>query len=59
MTTESTRSPFFGTMQKIPGGLMLVPLILGSLIGTFAPDALAIGGFTTCLLYTSPSPRDS
>ncbi|MGE8642278.1 MAG: 2-keto-3-deoxygluconate permease, partial [Achromobacter sp.] len=28
-------------MQKIPGGLMLVPLILGSLIGTFAPDALA------------------
>ena len=56
MTTESTRSPFFGTMQKIPGGLMLVPLILGSLIGTFAPDALAIGGFTTALFKNSALP---
>ena len=56
VTTETTRSPFFGTMQKIPGGLMLVPLILGSLIGTFAPDALAIGGFTTALFKNSALP---
>lgn len=53
MATESTRSPFFGTMQKIPGGLMLVPLVLGSIIGTFAPDALTIGGFTTALFKNS------
>ncbi|KGD89320.1 2-keto-3-deoxygluconate permease [Achromobacter sp. RTa] len=56
MSTETSRSPFFGTMQKIPGGLMLVPLILGSLIGTFAPDALAIGGFTTALFKNSALP---
>ena len=56
MATESTRSPFFGTMQKIPGGLMLVPLVLGSIIGTFAPDALTIGGFTTALFKNSALP---
>lgn len=56
MATESTRSPFFGTMQKIPGGLMLVPLVLGSLIGTFAPDALTIGGLTTALFKNSALP---
>ena len=57
LATESTRSPFFGTMQKIPGGLMLAPLVLGSIIGTFAPDALTIGGFTTALFKNSaPAP---
>ena len=35
---------------------MLVPLVLGSIIGTFAPDALTIGGFTTALFKTAPCP---
>ncbi|ETH83401.1 2-keto-3-deoxygluconate permease domain protein [Bordetella pertussis STO1-CHOC-0017] len=56
MTTEVSRVPFYTTMMKVPGGLMLLPLILGSLLGTFAPDALAIGGFTTALFKNSALP---
>ncbi|AOB26479.1 MULTISPECIES: 2-keto-3-deoxygluconate permease [Bordetella] len=56
MTTEVSRVPFYSTMMKVPGGLMLLPLILGSLLGTFAPDALAIGGFTTALFKNSALP---
>lgn len=38
-----------GNIEKIPGGLMVVPLIMAALINTFFPQALAIGGFTTAL----------
>jgi 2-keto-3-deoxygluconate permease len=36
-------------IQKIPGGLMVVPLLMGAILNTFAPQALDIGGFTTAL----------
>ena len=36
-------------MEKIPAGLMLVPLILGAVVNTLAPEALEIGSFTTAL----------
>ena len=44
-----SRVPFFKTMQKVPAGMMLIPLVLGVLINSFAPDALKIGGFTQAL----------
>jgi 2-keto-3-deoxygluconate permease len=36
-------------VTKVPGGLMVVPLFLGMLLNTFAPNALKIGGFTQAL----------
>lgn len=36
-------------VQKIPGGLMVVPLFIGAIINTFAPGLIQIGGFTEAL----------
>ena len=34
-------------LDKIPGGIIIVPLFLGCLIKTFFPASLQIGSFTT------------
>lgn len=47
--------PILDTINKIPGGLMVVPLVLGVLVNTFFPDALQIGGFTTALFKSGSS----
>ncbi|HOE89138.1 MAG: 2-keto-3-deoxygluconate permease [Spirochaetes bacterium ADurb.Bin315] len=39
--------PILDTINKIPGGLMVVPLVLGVLTNTFFPGVLNIGSFTT------------
>jgi len=41
------------SIQKIPGGLMVVPLIMGVFVNSLFPDALQIGGFTTALFKNS------
>lgn len=40
-------------VQKVPGGLMVIPLLLGATINTFVPQVLEIGGFTTALFKDS------
>lgn len=37
------------TMKKFPGGMMVIPLLVGCLVNTFIPQCLEIGGFTTAL----------
>lgn len=41
------------TMERIPGGMMVVPLLLAATINTLAPDLLRIGGFTQALFVDS------
>jgi 2-keto-3-deoxygluconate permease len=39
----------YQAVNRVPGGLMVVPLFIGMLLNTFAPNALKIGGFTQAL----------
>ena len=42
----------FKTVNRVPGGLMVVPLFVGMVINTFFPHLLKIGGFTEALSGT-------
>lgn len=46
---------FFKLMQKIPGGLIIVPMLVGVVLNTVCPGLLKIGGFTTGLFSTGTS----
>ncbi|MEQ8156684.1 MAG: 2-keto-3-deoxygluconate permease [Clostridiaceae bacterium] len=41
--------PIKKTIEKVPGGMMVVPLFLGVITNTFFPQFLNVGGFTTAL----------
>ncbi|ADL07424.1 2-keto-3-deoxygluconate permease [Thermosediminibacter oceani] len=43
-------------INRVPGGLMVVPLLLGAIINTFFPQVLQIGGFTTALFKQGAMP---
>src|SRR4028119_2093320 len=51
-----SRVPLFKTMQKVPAGLMLIPLALGVLVNTFAPESIRSGGFTQALFKDGALP---
>lgn len=43
-------------VKKVPGGLMVIPLLLGALTNTVFPQFLEIGGFTSDLFKTGAMP---
>jgi 2-keto-3-deoxygluconate permease len=43
------------TVQKVPGGLMVVPLLLGCVISMIFPAVLDLGGLTTATFKTGAS----
>lgn len=43
------------TVQKIPGGLMVIPLFLGAIINLLFPEILDVGGMTTATFKTGAS----
>ncbi|MCC9296623.1 2-keto-3-deoxygluconate permease [Clostridium sp. WLY-B-L2] len=40
------------TVEKVPGGLMIIPLFLGAIINTCFPQIIKIGGITTATFST-------
>ncbi len=42
----------YKAVNRVPGGLMVVPLFIGMVINTFFPNLLKIGGFTEALSGT-------
>ncbi|WP_315068600.1 2-keto-3-deoxygluconate permease [uncultured Clostridium sp.] len=43
------------TVKKVPGGLMMIPLLLATIINSLIPEAMQIGSFTTALFSTQGS----
>src|SRR5699024_7696184 len=48
--------PFYQWMDKVPGGLMLIPLVIGSIVGTWGTGFLELGSFTTALFADGALP---
>ena len=42
----------YKTINRVPGGLMVVPLFVGMVLNTFFPNLMKIGGFTEALSGT-------
>ena len=40
-------------LNKVPAGMMVIPLLLGSVLATLFPQALQIGGLTTALFSSA------
>lgn len=55
-TPDREIAPLYQWMGRIPGGLMLIPLVIGSILGTYATGFLELGSFTTALFQQSALP---
>lgn len=53
---KEQRSPITGIMNKVAGGIVLVPMFVVSIINTFAPKLLNPGGFTSAFFASSSTP---
>ncbi len=48
--------PIWDTINKVPGGIMVIPLVLGAITNSLFPQFLEIGSFTTALFKTGANP---
>jgi 2-keto-3-deoxygluconate permease len=48
--------PIKRTIERVPGGMMIVPLLIGSLVATFLPDMPKFFGSFTNALFTGSLP---
>ncbi|MDB6141196.1 MAG: 2-keto-3-deoxygluconate permease [Pseudomonas sp.] len=48
--------PIKRTIERVPGGMMIVPLLIGSLVATFMPDMPKFFGSFTNALFTGALP---
>ena len=50
------RQPITGLMNKIAGGIVIIPMFVVSIINTLIPGALRLGGFTTAFFSPDSTP---
>ena len=47
--------PLLDKIASLPGGLVIVPLVIAVVLATFCPGVFKIGGYVTALFYEGNS----
>lgn len=53
---KDQRHPITGIMNRIAGGIVIIPMFVVSVINTFIPGFLNLGGFTTAFFSSGSTP---